>query len=443
MAMRVMWRCRLMTSGDAEGSEAAPAESSGERSDPGDSEEPERSGGSSKIRAGSEESSVEQNGDSPKQNGNSPKQNGDSPEEMLTIAGHEDREEPKRSGDSSKESSGEHRDPRDREKPGDNADFLDDDTTDPDEFYGDGDVDDVLPDEGGEPGTDDGSATDDGELGAVLPDDDVIDDSDDDEVEPVELLVQLAKKGEIDPWDIDIMRVTDRFLDALESVDLRTSGRALFYASVLLRMKGDELIHGSDEQDEEEPAPWEQPFGDEPESPPADPEFDPIEGLEAEMERRLERKQARGTPETLDELVRDLREAERGSWWKEGREYDTSDSPKGFRRGTQTLDYHAGDDRRVDDEPTEDDVTGTTHEEDIEEVIDDVRASLREHYDAGRAEVLFAEIQDSGGSRVLTFLALLFLAHRGQVTLQQDELFGDLWVQDPTASSVSDEAVAD
>ncbi|WP_440988978.1 segregation/condensation protein A [Haloarchaeobius baliensis] len=352
------------------------------------------------------------------------------PEEMLTIAGHED-----------------------RTPPGEEADFLadeagddsEDEAADPDEFYGEGDVDDVLPDEDdAESAASEETADDDDDgIAPVLPDDDAIEDTEDDEVEPVELLVQLAKKGEIDPWDIDIPRVTDRFLDALESVDLRTSGRALFYASVLLRMKGDELIHGSDEQDEEEPAPWEQPFGDEPQSPPADPDFDPVAGLEAEMERRLERKHARGTPETLDELVRDLREAERGSWWKEGREYDTSDSPKGFRRGTQTLDYHAGDDRRVDDEPTEDDVTGTTHEEEIEEVIEDVRASLREHYDAGRAEVLFAEIQESGGTRVLTFLALLFLAHRGQVTLQQDELFGDLWVQDPTAASVSDEAVAD
>ncbi|MFC4408776.1 segregation/condensation protein A [Haloarchaeobius iranensis] len=374
--------------------------------------------------ANGNDGSPTRNGDSAEQDGDSPKGNGDSVEDMLTIAGHED-----------------------RTPPGEEPDFLDDggdgggNPADPDEFYGDGDVEDVLPDEDDEEASDDDAAADD-ELDAVLPDEEVIDDAADDEVEPVELLVQLAKKGEIDPWDIDIMRVTDRFLDALESVDLRTSGRALFYASVLLRMKGDELIHGSDEQEEEEPAPWEQPFGDAPQSPP-DPEFDPIEGLEAEMERRLERKHARGTPETLDELVRDLREAERGSWWKEGREYDTSDSPKGFRRGTQTLDYHAGDDRRVDDEPTEDDVTGTTHEEEIEEVIDDVRTALREHYDAGRAEVLFAEIQDSGGSRVLTFLALLFLAHRGQVTLQQDELFGDLWVQDSTAASVSDEAVAD
>jgi segregation and condensation protein A len=138
-------------------------------------------------------------------------------------------------------------------------------------------------------------------------------------------------------------------------------------------------------------------------------------------------------PQTLDELVRELREAERDSWWKESREYDTSGSPRGFDRGTQTLDYRAMDDLRQDGEPTEHDVTATTHGEEMESTIATVYDVLREQYERGRAEVLFAEIDDAAGSRVRTFLAVLFLDHRGQVRLQQDELFGDLWVQEPSA----------
>jgi segregation and condensation protein A len=260
----------------------------------------------------------------------------------------------------------------------------------------------------------------------------------DEEVEPVELLVRLAEEGDIEPWDIDVVGVTDAFLDHLDEADLRTSGRALFYASVLVRMKSEALLE-SDEQDEPEPEPWEDGWVDD------SKEFgpDPVAALEDEMDRRLDRKGARGTPETLDELVRELREAERDSWWKESRTYDTSGSPKGFQRGTQTLDYRSGDDLRVDDEPTEADVTGTAHGEDIETTIADVQRVLRKQYDAGREEVLYAEISGSGGSRVETFLAVLFLSHRGHVRLQQDELFGDLWVQNPNAESVSTEAIAD
>ena len=270
--------------------------------------------------------------------------------------------------------------------------------------------------------------------------DDVTDADDDGEVEPVELLVGMAEDGEIDPWDIDIVSVTDAYLDLLDEADLRTSGRALFYASVLLRMKGDQLLAGPEEP-EPEPEPWETAFEEAPADDPGG--IDPVAGLEAEMERRLDRKSARGNPETLDELVRELREAERDSWWKESREYDTSGSPQGFQRGTQTLDYHSGDDFRADEEPTEAEVTSNTHGEDIETVIEDVHTTLREQYEAGRAEVLYAEISTAGGSRVMTYLSLLFLANRGHVRLEQDELFGDLWVRDPNAVTGSEEAVAD
>ncbi|WP_339104120.1 ScpA family protein [Haloterrigena salinisoli] len=345
---------------------------------------------------------------------------------------------------------------------------------DPDEFYTDGGQDDIPLNIAGheerEPPGESGSETDSSSDGgprdadpeaeeSVLEfseDETAGDDTDadgdgdeDDEVEPVELLVQLAEDGEIDPWDIDVVRVTDKFLAAIEDVDLRTSGRALFYASVLLRMKSDELFT-ADEPDEEELPPWEAPFADEGPGPmdggdgdgPA-PGFDPVESLEAEMERRLERKQARGKPETLDELVRELRSAERGSRWKESRSYDTSESPQGYDRGVQELDYHADDDFRVDDEPTSDDVTHTTHEEDIEAVIDDVETELETQYDGGREEVLYAEIEGVGGSRVMTYLALLFLAHRGRIRLEQDELFGDLWIQNAAAETDASEAIAD
>jgi len=282
------------------------------------------------------------------------------------------------------------------------------------------------------------------EADGVLSEFDVSDprEGDDDEVEPVELLVQLAEDGEIDPWDIDVVTVTDKFLDRLDGSDLRTGGRALFYASVLLRMKSDAMWTDDDPEEPAEPEhdPWERPPGEEP---PAEFEPDPFDRLEREMDRRIERKRARGMPETLDELVRDLRERERDTWWKESRTYDTSGSPSGYSRGTRTLDYHTGDDFRMDDEPTAEEVTGKTHDEHMEDIINDVYRQLRTHYDRGREEVLFAEIRTAGGSVVNTFLGLLFLANRGQIRLQQDDLFGDLWVCDPAGGALEEPASAD
>jgi segregation and condensation protein A len=338
----------------------------------------------------------------------------------LNIAGHEE-EKRKREGDASDLFGETDTEATDDDTPADDAGTVEDEVAANDETVAD----------------------------EILGDDiDVDAGANDDEAEPVELLVQLAEDGEIEPWDIDIVTVTDKFLDRLDEADLRTSGRALFYASVLLRMKSDAML-ADDDEDEEEPAdPWDEwePGMDAPMEGDDDfPAYDPVAKLETEMERRLDRKTARGTPETLDELVRELRERERGSWWKDSRSYDTSDSPSGFERGTQTLDYRMDDDMRVEDEPTADEALGNAHDEDIEAVIDDVRAELRSHYDAGRDEVLYAEIERSGGTRIETFLAILFLSHRGTVTLDQDELFGDLWVIDAEASDEAEtpEAIAD
>ncbi|NLV05852.1 segregation/condensation protein A [Haloarcula rubripromontorii] len=332
----------------------------------------------------------------------------------------------------SEQSSGDSEEPRDDEATDDQPDDIPLDITGHEDREPPGESDDAAALLGDSAGADTPEQAD-------ATDEETADDGDEDgDVEPVEVLVQLADDGEIDPWDIDVVRVTDKFLDRIDDADLRTSGRALFYASVLIRMKSDAML--GEGQTEEEPAePWEQAMHED--APIEEP--DPFAALESEMDRRLERRRARGMPQTLDELVRDLRDAERDSWWKESREYDTSDSPSGFDRGTQELDYRGADDMRLDEEPSAADVTGTAHAENIDDIIADVHDAVREQYDKGREEVLYREVDTAGGTRVETFLGLLFLAHRGQVRLQQDDLFGDLWIQDPSAATGSDEAVAD
>ena len=80
-----------------------------------------------------------------------------------------------------------------------------------------------------------------------------VDPTDQDIVEdPVEILVGLAERGEIDPWNINIIEVTDRFLTELErrrQLNLQVSGRTLFYAATLLRMKSEHLSLQSDAEE--------------------------------------------------------------------------------------------------------------------------------------------------------------------------------------------------
>ena len=58
--------------------------------------------------------------------------------------------------------------------------------------------------------------------------------------EGIGFLVNMAKAGKIDPWNINIVDITDKYLAHLcemKSQNLRLTGRALLFASVLLNMK--------------------------------------------------------------------------------------------------------------------------------------------------------------------------------------------------------------
>ena len=50
--------------------------------------------------------------------------------------------------------------------------------------------------------------------------------------EPAEVLVELARRGDIDPWDIDIARTTEKFLQYIDSLEKRPS---LFSSQPLVR----------------------------------------------------------------------------------------------------------------------------------------------------------------------------------------------------------------
>ncbi len=246
--------------------------------------------------------------------------------------------------------------------------------------------------------------------------------------QPIELLVQLADEGEIDPWDIDLIAVTDAFLERIDDDDLIVTARTLFYASVLLRMKSDEIV-GFDEPEEAEDLPPPEAFDD--------PRGDPVATLEREMDRRLTRKRARGTPATLADLIRELRQAEHERWWKERRTYDTSANG---HRGPQTLDYRS----MVVGEQTGaaiQTVASTPHKEDLEGALDPLIEALKAGFETDDS-IAFASLSSLELSRAVCFRTLLFLEHRGAVRLEQDELYAPLSIRPgPNDLDVDREAI--
>jgi segregation and condensation protein A len=208
--------------------------------------------------------------------------------------------------------------------------------------------------------------------------------------EPAEVLVELAKRGEIDPWDIDIAKATEKFLqyiDSLEKRDLRIPARTLLYASILLRMKSDSM----EGQTEEEP----------------EPEMELVEDeQEEEMEENLPRPPVRRLtkrPVTLDELISELKKAE-----MVGRR-------KAMRERWPT---------------TEEKALDVSHDEGIEDRIKALGPILDDMF-MEKKSVTFQDINSKNSKTedgVTNYVSLLFMAQRKQVWLEQEEIFGDLFV---------------
>ena len=232
--------------------------------------------------------------------------------------------------------------------------------------------------------------------------------------DPVEILVGLAERGEIDPWNINIIEVTDRFLSELkrrQQLNLQVSGRTLFYASTLLRMKSEQLNVAEDDDDESN---GEDLFGNE-FGGGTDEEIDfgtrlgPIERLEHEIQRRLDRKNMRKSPITLFELITELKNIE-----------------KEERRRHRMADGHTDlSDSLID----ADDVVSIAHEEGFQESSMTRLAEYLEGLEIDEEMTLAELCQRMEWGIPEVYIPLLFLALDGRCSLRQEEFFGDIFVQ--------------
>ncbi len=230
--------------------------------------------------------------------------------------------------------------------------------------------------------------------------------------DPVEILVGLAERGEIDPWNINIIEVTDRFLNELErrrQLNLQLSGRTLFYAATLVRLKSEQLVVVEPTEDEGD---GDDLFGDDfggglSEDIEYGGRLGPIERLEHEIQRRLDRKNMRKSPVTLFELITELKNIE-----KEER-----------RRRRMAAD--PGEAFLID----ADDVVSIAHEEGFQESSMVRLAEYLEGLEIDEEMTLAELCRQMEWGIPEVYIPLLFLALDGRCLLRQEEFFGDIFVQ--------------
>ncbi|MGA7952159.1 MAG: segregation/condensation protein A [Gloeobacterales cyanobacterium] len=217
------------------------------------------------------------------------------------------------------------------------------------------------------------------------------------------LLIDLARKGEIDPWDLDVVHLTDRFLESLGDIqDLGRSGQAIFYASVLVRMKAEALA-------EQATLPWDAPQEVEQQE-----ELDTSSWVQLpiHLERSIRRRPSVPAyvqrPLTLVDLISQLKEMET-------LERQVVRAQATQRRQSVTV-------------RTLEEVEELAHHEDLEELIAWMHERLLERQiqqEALKFPQMLGPIEDHVGG----FLALLFLSSRGLVELNQEIFYEDIDVE--------------
>ncbi len=219
--------------------------------------------------------------------------------------------------------------------------------------------------------------------------------------EPVEILVNLVREGEINPWNIDIVEITDKFLhhiEELERMDLRISGRTLHYAAILLRMKSNILV--------EEPVIEDDSWID-------DLDFFDVEDYPV-PKTPVRRHSQRSV--TLDELILELEKAEVVERRKTIR-----------KKARETMER---------DWPTTEQVLNVAHEEDIEGRVDTMRKTLCSILEDRTYIALSELLSGDRSNKLMTYISLLFLATNKEIWLEQEELFGELYISYPDSPGV-------
>lgn len=230
-------------------------------------------------------------------------------------------------------------------------------------------------------------------------------------VDGIEILVGMAQKGKIDPWNIDISDVTDKYLQQLveiKSHNLKLTGRTLFFAAVLLRIKSDILEGISFENEEIFP---EQEFEAELDPDLENISFNNVISLDEVLERRTSVRLHRSRIVTLEDLIRQLEFYE-----KIDRRLALQD--KNNRAARRAKSY---------EKFTPEDIINMAHDEYIENSIKILQSVLEKIFLTDE-KVGLSELNHTGMDKVSIYIALLFLSASTNIDLVQDEFYSELYI---------------
>ena len=236
--------------------------------------------------------------------------------------------------------------------------------------------------------------------------------------EGIGILVEMAKAGKINPWNIDIVDVTDKYLAhicEMKFQNLRLTGRTFLFAAILLKLKsnileGIDLIQFENYSQDEEPQFDDDGFvvdyGEDDYIP-----TNNVISIDEVLQRRTSVRLNHKRVVTLKDLIRQLEF------------YENLEKKQSLKSAHERAKRRVQSYSRL----TPDDIVNLAHEEYIESCVLKLKENLTQIF-TKNDKIELNELTLLGMDRISAYIALLFLTAETDYDLKQDEFYSDLYV---------------
>ena len=235
------------------------------------------------------------------------------------------------------------------------------------------------------------------------------------QVDGIEILVNMAKTGKVDPWNVDIVDITDKYLAHLfqmKAQNLRLTGRTLLFAAILLRLKSNVLegidanqIEGIEEEYiddfELEDDSWDEEIN-----------TNNVVSLDEVLQRRTSIRLNRSRMVNLKDLIKQLQF------------YEELDRKQSLKNAHERAKRRVRSYARL----TPDDIVNLAHDEYIEKSVDILHENLKKIFET-QEKVELNTLTLLGLDKISAYIALLFLTAdpEANIDLYQEEFYGELY----------------
>lgn len=238
----------------------------------------------------------------------------------------------------------------------------------------------------------------------------------DSSIDTIEILVDLARNGKIDPWNIDIVDLYDKYMERLSQLNiknLKSVGRALLFTSILLRLKSN-VIDGLSLEDLE---PQEDVFFDDDAF---EPDYDAqqlqlpssnVISFDEVLQRRTSVRLNRNRNVTLKDLIRHLEF------------YEQLEKKQSLKNALERQKRRVRDYSKLKAK----DILNLAHDEYIETVVEKMRQNLEQIFKK-EEKIELRELTLLGFDKSSAYIAVLFLMVKNTVDIVQEDFYGKLYV---------------